>query len=533
MALSWVPAWPRFGRWATETAVVGRPGLDGEAPDPAGAVVNAGERVEADPATVQSPPRKQVDKPVARSERQLLAILLTVGFLLFAIAIRLRTQHGGPAGDEPAYLVISQTLQKYHSVDVMKDYLNGDYRSFAPGHLDPHVVVAPNGRLESLHSLGGPLLWLIPFMFWGRLGALGFIAVVSLLIVGNLYYFLRERGIEVPYAFGVTLLLTIGSPIYIYASMAFIEPIGALLILYAMRVLLSPRLSTTRLATASIGLAYMPWVHPRFLLFTLTIGALLLYRIYRENGRSTLRPYLWLVIPTAISLGATEVYNLVWWGTLDPVSSMSSANAGPFQVSPITGGLGVLFDRQVGLITNFPIFVFLLPGLLLSMNRSRLRLQAVLLVVMLPYLLLICTFSAWWAGYSPSARYVMVVLPLMSFYLAAALQRLNSAVATCAAVVLAIAAYALALTSDIMPNDRFAAPGAHNVPMDHLSRLFRVHFVNYLPSAFQEHQEHRATLFYLWFAATVGFGVAVWLVGRRRPALPGETWPPQVLSEAA
>jgi hypothetical protein len=462
------------------------------------------------------------DRRVQRPEWRLLAILMTVGVVLFTVAIRLRLLHGSPAGDEPAYLVISQTLQKYGSVDVMLDHNHGDYHSFYPAQLEPHVVTAANGKLEPLHNIGGPLLWLIPFMLFGRAGALGFVALVSLLIVWNVYYFLRERGIEPMYAFLVSLLLIIASPIYTYASMAFVEPIGALIILYAMRVLLAPRMSTLRLTVVAVGLAALPWIHSRFLMFTFIIGALFLFRLYREH-RFAWRAYLPLLVPIAVSLVGNEVYNLVLWGTLNPASNMSNAGNGPFQVSPAVGLIGTLFDRQVGLISNYPIFVLVLPGLLLSLNRARLWMQGAMLAVILPYLLLICTFSAWWAGYSPPARYIAVVLPLMAYYVAFALQRINSIVLICVSVAVSLGTYALSLASDIFPNDRFAAPGNHNYGMDRLDKLFGVDVVRHMPSAFEAGQH---PLFLTWLAVATGIGLLIWLWGVFRPQLPGGDWVP-------
>ena len=479
-----------------------------------------------EPADAPVPPAESAEPPddrrVRRPEWRLLALLMTVGFVLFAVAIRLRMLHGAPAGDEPAYLVISQTLQKYHSVDVMLDHNHGDYHAFYPGNLEPHVVPAANGKLEPLHNIGGPLLWLIPFMLFGRLGALGFIGVISLLIVGNVYYFLRERGIEPMYAFLVSLLLIIASPIYTYASMAFVEPIGALIILYAMRVLLAPRMHTVRLTVAAVGLAALPWIHSRFLMFTFIIGALFLFRLYREH-RWSWRPYLPLLVPIAVSLVGNEVYNLVFWGTLNPASNMSNAGNGPFQVSPAVGLIGTLFDRQVGLISNYPIFVLVLPGLLLSLNRARLWMQGALLAVIVPYLLLICTFSAWWAGYSPPARYIAVVLPLMAYYVAFALQRTNSILVICATVAVSLGTYALSLASDIFPNDRFAAPGNHNYGVDRLDRLFGVDVVRHMPSAFEAGQH---PLFLTWLGIATAVGLALWLWGVFRPQIPGADWVP-------
>lgn len=454
------------------------------------------------------------DQAARFSERNLLAILLTVALAAIAMAVRLRL-HALPSGDEPAYLVLSQTMQKYHSVDVMRDYLHGDYLTFYPGYLEPHVGLAPNHRMEPVHNIGGPLLWLIPFMLWGRIGAVAFIAMVSLLTVANLYPFLRERGIGTPYAFLTTLFVALASPVYVFSAMTFVEPIGALLVLYAVRVLLADRMDWRRVLVAGLALGYLGWVHSRFLMFTGILGAFFVWRLYREHGRTRLRPYLPLVLPVVVSLVLQEIYNLVEWGTLNPVSNVTNITSG-MSNTPLQLGLpATMFDRQYGLITNFPLFLLVLPGLLLSMTRARLRLQAVLLSVMVPYLVLICTFGAWWAGYSPPARYIAVIVPLMAFYVAYALQRIHSIVLVCVALLIAIGTFALSLDANIFPFDRFAAPGHPNKAMVRLTHLFGgQRLLPHLPSAFTPGGEHMR--FLAWSAATVALGVALWVVGRWR-----------------
>lgn len=431
--------------------------------------------------------------------------------------------NGSPSGDEPAYLVISQTFQKYHSFDVMKDYSHGDYHVFYRSPLDPHVIHAPNGRMEPVHNFGGPLLWLIPFIIWGRLGAAGFVGAVSLLIVGNVYYFLRERGITVRYAILTTALLALASPVYTYASMTFVEPIGALLILYGFRVLLGPALRTTRLLVASVGLAYLPWVHPRYLVFALIIAALLLVRVYRETTGPPLRAALPVLVPLFVSLVLVVVYNKVEWGSFSPVSNMTGANVGPFEISPLIGLSGILLDRQFGLLTNYPIFVLVLPGLLLSLDRSRLKVNAAFACVFVPYLTLITTFSQWHAGFSPPARYIMLLVPVMSVYVAYALQRLDSVVVDCAAVLVGAATFALSVVSDVAPNLRFTTPGQLNPGMKKLGDLLKIGFGHYLPSAVNPRSW---TPMVLWFAGATLLGVLLFLYGLTRPRLAPDEWPP-------
>jgi hypothetical protein len=246
--------------------------------------------------------------------------------------------------------------------------------------------------------------------------------------------------------------------------------------------------------------------------------------MYRETGFAGWRRYLSLAVPVVLSLVGNEVYNYVFWGTLNPASNMSNAGNGPFQVPLDKGFLGVMFDRQVGLISNFPIFVLVLTGLLLSLNRARLWMHTVIMAVVLPYLLLICTFSAWWAGYSPAARYIVVVLPVLAVYLGYALQRIDSVLLICAAVVVGIATYALSITSDIFPAERFANYGNHNYGMDRLGRLFGVRVAPHVPSAF----ENSYPLFLTWLAVVLAVAVALWGWGLFRPRLAGGDWTPAV-----
>ena len=140
---------------------------------------------------------------------------------------------------------------------------------------EPHVFRGATGRAIPLHQFGGPLLWVLPFMLWGRFGVQLFMVAVSALIVVNVYYLQRELGIVRGYAAFVAGLFAIGTPLYVYSSMLFIEPIAALLVIYAVRVLLAPRLVPLRLVLASAGLGYLPWIHGRLIAFTLLLGGLL------------------------------------------------------------------------------------------------------------------------------------------------------------------------------------------------------------------------------------------------------------------
>lgn len=79
-------------------------------------------------------------------------LALICGSVYILVAL-LYVQSGTYAmGDEPHYLIISQTLLKYHSLDVMQDYRHRDYLQFYDKPLVPHVTHNAYGQLLPLHS---------------------------------------------------------------------------------------------------------------------------------------------------------------------------------------------------------------------------------------------------------------------------------------------------------------------------------------------------------------------------------------------
>ena len=94
----------------------------------------------------------------------LLALFSAIPMLVLAwLRFRLHT----PFGDEPHYLIISQAIEKYGSLQVQLIYDNRDYSVFYPGWIEPHTSPGPSGLPLPLHSIGGPVLWLIPFLLCG------------------------------------------------------------------------------------------------------------------------------------------------------------------------------------------------------------------------------------------------------------------------------------------------------------------------------------------------------------------------------
>jgi hypothetical protein len=484
----------------------------------------------AEPAAAPAVPVDGAQTPVARpyplepvlsfaaGDRKIVAMLAALASVLFAFAGRLRLD-AQPWGDEPHYLVMSIALAKYRTFDLTRAYANHDYRGFFPGDLDAHVYAGPDGTMIPLHNFGAPLLWALPYAAWGRAGVAAFMVLVSVLIVVNVYHLLRDLGIVLPYAGIVTGLFVIGSPIYMYASMQFVEPIGALLVIFAVRTILRPAPSPTRIALTSAGLGYLPWVHGRFVVFTVILGGLLIARMVgRADGRGRWTWYLAAAGPLAALVLALELFNATRYGSWSPAPGNANYGDGLFQIWPHSGLSGLLFDRQYGLLSHFPLLALAVPGMLLALRTGPLRRHVVLLAVIVPYLLAISTFRYWWAGWSPPGRLLAVVAPLLAYYVAVTLQRLHSLTLTTLATLAALVGFAISVTGDVLTVARFTTSGGAGVdPVLNLlaERLHLTGLPDLLPTAFVPGAERID--FGAWFLLLGMFSIALWMLGQARP----------------
>lgn len=455
------------------------------------------------------------------TDRQLVLTLMAVAAVLYSVAAKLRLAER-PWGDEPHYLVMSIALGKYHTFDLTSAYANRDYDAFYPTVLDQHVYPGPHGMVP-LHNWGGPILWALPFELWGRAGAAAVVVLAGILTVGVTYRLLRDLGIVRSYAALTVALFVVGSPLYMYASMQFIEPFGALGVAYAARVLVCARPTRLQVVLASAGLGWLPWVHGRFLLFTLVFGLLLVLRVDRAGvtGRRAVAAYLPAALPVLALFLALELFNVTQYGTLAPSPGNANIGDGLLQLPPQTGLAGLLFDRQFGLLSHFPLLALAVPGMLLAFRRrSQLQAHLMLLAAIVPYIGAVSTFRAWFAGFAPPGRLLMVLTPLLAFYVAVTLQRLHQVLPLVAAVLATATGFGYSMLGDIHPQDRFVENRLGIDPV--LARIAaRAHHPGLPPMlpavrADQGHGIHGA--YVSWYLALAAFTAAVWLWGLRTPA---------------
>ena len=109
--------------------------------------------------------------------RSYLVVLVTSAVLFGAAALTMAPSGIFPGGDEPHYLVITQSLLGDHDLRIDNNHARQDYAAYYAAELEPHAI-APgrDGGTYSVHPIGLPLLAAPAFALGGYPG------VVALMI---------------------------------------------------------------------------------------------------------------------------------------------------------------------------------------------------------------------------------------------------------------------------------------------------------------------------------------------------------------
>ncbi len=368
------------------------------------------------------PTRSSLPVAVAARPRTFAAVLAAAIFAFSAW----RAAPMVPGGDEPHYLIITQSLLIDHALTIDDVHRRGDYRAYYPTELPPHVQMrGKNGRLYSVHAPGLPALVAPAFVLGGYRAVVGFLILIGAAGSALAWHagWLATRRTDAAW-FGwaaVTLPITaIFQSFTIYP-----DGVGGVLTLTGLWALLraddESKSGETRVRPWLLhgaALALLPWLHSRFAVLAGGLGALVLLRLSSTKNPAA-KAVAFLGIP-AISAVLWVGYFVAIYGRPDPSAAYGAGEIGSFSFVP--GGLaGLLFDQRFGLVTYAPVVLvaFIGLGLMLARRETR-RLALELLFVVIPYLLTVTHFAMWWGGWSPPARFFAPVLPLFAVPAAAA-----------------------------------------------------------------------------------------------------------------
>ncbi len=338
------------------------------------------------------------------------------------------TTHGkySVTGDEPHYLLMTQSLAADGDLDLANNYAAGSSALFGHDNLAQglHARIDQRGRLTSVHEPGlaflvlpvyaisqplsehVPLSWLkavrmTPGLFTYSVISLfmnGLTAISTYLLVLTV----ASRSSGSGAAVGFAAMAALSPPVLSNAFTVFPEIPGLLIAATTMWATFGPgRESRRAQLVALVAIGLLPWFHRKFTIFALGLAFVLVGESWRRNRRVRWPDLACSLLPALLFYG----YSLTTWGTFrGPVA----ADGMPFSLEAfLHGAPGLLIDRENGLFVWAPLYLPILAAFWLTRREL-----GSLLVPLLALFLPCAAHVMWWGGFSPVGRFLVPLVPL-------------------------------------------------------------------------------------------------------------------------
>ncbi len=344
-------------------------------------------------------------------------------FAAWAVAPRV------PAGDEPHYLTIAQSLLEDHDLRIENNYRQRDYAAYFSGTLAPdYLARGRDGQIYSIHAPGVSALVLPAFALFGYRGAEGWLLLLSA-VTGSLIWRLGWRATGDVGAAWFSWAAIVGSATFLLHSFTvFPDGPGALVVAAAAWLLIrlqQDAVSVTwrRLVVVSALLAALPWFHTRMVVLAVGFGAAIVWTTLTDRARPVAgrvrRAAVFLAVPAVSAMGWFTFFQVIY-GTLNPAAPYGSATG--TRAAYVPGGLaGLFFDEQFGVLAYAPVLLAAALGASRQVPPPVRRACGAVVAIALVYLAAVATYWMWWAGWPANpGRFVVAVLPAFAIPLAVA-----------------------------------------------------------------------------------------------------------------
>lgn len=314
-----------------------------------------------------------------------------------------------PGGDEPHYLVITQSLLLDGDLRIENNHDRGDYRVYKDQPLKPDFIQrGKDGEIYPMHSPGVSVLVLPAFAAAGYRGAVA--AVITMTAAASALSWqaawLLTASVSAAWFAWAAVFLT--TPFFFHGFTIYPDGVGGLFTAAGVWLLVTLAMrrpaATWQLALSGVALSVLPWLHARFALVAGALGAAIVLRLWDRR-----RAAVFLAAPLVVAAG-WFTYFYVIWGTPNP-----SAPQGRDLMLTVDqmrqGGVGILFDQQFGFASHAPVYLLAATGFML-LARHHPRLSIELALASVPYVVITASFAAWFGGVSAPARYLAALVPI-------------------------------------------------------------------------------------------------------------------------
>jgi hypothetical protein len=380
--------------------------------------------------------RRLVVRMRAWSALQSYLVVFAASAVLFgAASVALAPSGMFPGGDEPHYLIITQSLLTDHDLRIENNHARRDYAAYYDAELEPHTI-APgrDGGTYSVHPVGLPLLAAPAFALGGYPAVVLLMVLIAAAAAALAWRWVRRVTGSVAaatFSWSVTALsvpyLTNSGTVYPEIPAAFAVMVAATVAIRDVGLGDSaPGAATATPARAwralllGLATAVLPWLHAKYALLAAVLLAIGVWRIWRDRPPSPWtreRLVLAAAAPFALSVAAWLAFHFVIWGSAWPSAPYGGAAGTQMSARNLVRGVpGLLVDQEYGILPYAPALALGIVGLW-SMWRAGGRARGLAIEIGLALAALVGTvgaFQMWWGGTALPGRMLVSGLLLTS-----------------------------------------------------------------------------------------------------------------------
>ena len=355
------------------------------------------------------------------SPRALFALLLAV----YLVAGWWTTRRIAATGDETEYFLAADALIHGEGLALDRRFAEISASSYAPAQpiseTEFLTITSPSfahaGRYPR-HDVGLAIFIAPLLALGGRALVVGAIGLAMAGAVAITAAIAPAFGATPRAAFAAAAAVGLAVPAITYSGQVFPDAVAPLVVAIAVASFVG------RAPTFVGGLAFavLPLLHLRYWPLALGLLALTLWRS-RQNRQLMVA----LVAPLVVTLLALSLIDLATYGLALPHAGFVLFFSGQEEdIAAYTRGaeglLGLFLDRAFGLLPAAPFLAIAFFGLGVALHEKQARpLLTVALLYLVPASLL-----DWTGGFSPQARYLAPLIPLIAIVLALAIDRAPS-----------------------------------------------------------------------------------------------------------
>jgi len=359
-----------------------------------------------------------------------------LAFLVFALtAVVFHARGIQLSGDEPHYLMMSQSLVEDGDLDLKNNLQQKTYLAYLPVELRFHGLVH-DGKYHSFHLPGISFLMVpgfflfrllngaVPAPLFFRLCAAFLGAFFALGLWQALRTLLPDHDNSMPFVFFLTTFPLVFHAVHLYPELP-----AATLMIYAYLFSQGQR-SRGRDSSPEGGkhpprhwhqdflpgllLAFIPWLHLKYVLPAALLAVYVSAGIWRRDAARIKRLGVFFAAPF-LSLVLLELYSKMLYGSFNPGSISPEKNFFSIPlILKVETLLSFFLDQRDGLLVYAP-FLLLLFLVLKKETRARIRDLPLLAAIFISYLLS-HAYTTVRGGYSPAARPTLFVFWIMAVF---------------------------------------------------------------------------------------------------------------------